>query len=981
MISAAIVYFESFLFKWRDAITNAAMWPCAGYPSSGLVPFGIVTGDSSGSDGDGSGGGCAGDETPRRGDAFGAFLGYNCGLVLLAALCTFGAPKAAGSGLAQVKAYLNGTGVRENLRLSTLVAKVVGITLIVSTGLPLGKEGPMVHTGAIVASGLSRVIVPWTRGLLELRLPSSQREWVGMGCAAGVAAAFNAPLGGILYSFEEVCSSWSESLTWRAFVGSMLAAITFNWIVNNAFSDVTVNGILIKDGFAIGIDSEEANHTFEVLDYVWCIVLGILGGILGALYNRLVIFFARLRRRALKSRPRTKVLEAVAVAAIVFTAYFWTPDIFECRKCTEGMNCYDGAGSSGSDDGDGGDRRRRLAGGGGGLHYVQWTCAPHYYSELATLFHSGQEGLIKHLFERATASSDGDEGWEIRSPVLAVFLAFYFPLAAFAFGIAVPAGNFIPAMTVGAALGRLVGQELNGAEGAATSIVDAGKFAMLGSAAMLGGVTRMTLTLAVILVEVTKDVYAVVPIMITLACAKAVGDLFSPSFDHGMIHFNHLPFLEEEPPQEWEVLTARDVMAKHVIVLREIETVGDLVVLLRKTRHNGFPIVDTGRHGRCTFFNGLILRRQLLVVLSHRVWELQRDAPNAPLPLEIQRAFVGSDFTKIDERKLSRSITEKDREATLDLRPFMDPSPYVVNELMPLRRVYKLFNRVGVRHLVVVDCREMVVGIVTRKDVLPEIIEERLEREHSAELAAQLAATGEATEGDGSTAPDLSTVGASVSEGTASQGERKGSVAAQLVRGATSRLNALVSPPPTPKVPPPRSGELWARPGGTPGNPALRGRRGSSPLSGKSTDSPPLGGSPPNLSRRRQPQSSPVAVQLTRSGGIMAVGMSKSPSLLRITSGLGLTRRTDGRDRSSTRGSAASGGSVDASLRSPSPAGTDRSESMQSVGEESRDDGCGAPAAVRPPPTGGSRGSILRSPSSAPRTPSADGDIGMSSHV
>ena len=188
VISAAIVYFESFLFKWRDAIQRRDV-AVRRLPVLGLVPFGIVTGDSSGSDGDGSGGGgCVGDETPRRGDAFGAFLGYNCGLVLLAALCTFGAPKAAGSGLAQVKAYLNGTGVRENLRLSTLVAKVVGITLIVSTGLPLGKEGPMVHTGAIVASGLSRVIVPWTRGLLELRLPSSQREWVGMGCAAGVAA-------------------------------------------------------------------------------------------------------------------------------------------------------------------------------------------------------------------------------------------------------------------------------------------------------------------------------------------------------------------------------------------------------------------------------------------------------------------------------------------------------------------------------------------------------------------------------------------------------------------------------------------------------------------------------------------------------------------------------------------------------------------------------------------------------------------------
>ena len=198
-----------------------------------------------------------------------------------------------------------------------------------------------------------------------------------MGCAAGVAAAFNAPLGGILYSFEEVLVVVGEPDVAR-FVGSMLAAITFNWIVNTAYSDVTVNGILIKDGFAIGIDSEEANHTFEVLDYVWCIVLGILGGILGALYNRLVIFFARLRRRALKSRPRTKVLEAVAVAAIVFTAYFWTPDIFECRKCTEGMNCYDGAGSSGSDDGDGGDRRRRWRA--AAVGFTMQTCAPHYYS-------------------------------------------------------------------------------------------------------------------------------------------------------------------------------------------------------------------------------------------------------------------------------------------------------------------------------------------------------------------------------------------------------------------------------------------------------------------------------------------------------------------------------------------------------------------------------------------------------------------------
>ena len=74
----------------------------------------------------------------------------------------------------------------------------------------------------------------------------------------------------------------------------------------------------------------------------------------------------------------------------------------------------------------------------------------------------------------------------------------------------------------------------------------------------------------------------------------------------------------------------------------------------------------------------------------------------------------------------SLELSEADKAAAIDLRPFMDPSPYVVNELMPLRRVYRLFNEIGVRHLTVVDCREQVVGIITRKDILPEIIEHRV---------------------------------------------------------------------------------------------------------------------------------------------------------------------------------------------------------------------------------------------------------------
>ena len=50
-------------------------------------------------------------------------------------------------------------------------------------------------------------------------------------------------------------------------------------------------------------------------------------------------------------------------------------------------------------------------------------------------------------------------------------------------------------------------------------------------------------------------------------------------------------------------------------------------------------------------------------------------------------------------------LSKHDKQAQIDFRPYMDPSPYVVSDLMPLRRVYRFFNEIGVRHLTVIDCR------------------------------------------------------------------------------------------------------------------------------------------------------------------------------------------------------------------------------------------------------------------------------------
>lgn len=72
-------------------------------------------------------------------------------VIIPAFLVAFIAPGAGGSGIPELKAYLNGTNLPEVFTLKVLIAKVVGIVFAVSGGLICGKEGPMVHTGAVLA--------------------------------------------------------------------------------------------------------------------------------------------------------------------------------------------------------------------------------------------------------------------------------------------------------------------------------------------------------------------------------------------------------------------------------------------------------------------------------------------------------------------------------------------------------------------------------------------------------------------------------------------------------------------------------------------------------------------------------------------------------------------------------------------------------------------------------------------------------------
>ena len=105
---------------------------------------------------------------------------------------------AAGSGIPEIKTILSGFVIHGYLGGRTLFTKSVGLTLSVASGLSLGKEGPFVHIASCVGNIVSRFFVKYETN------EAKRREILSAACAAGVAVAFGAPVGGVLFSLEEV---------------------------------------------------------------------------------------------------------------------------------------------------------------------------------------------------------------------------------------------------------------------------------------------------------------------------------------------------------------------------------------------------------------------------------------------------------------------------------------------------------------------------------------------------------------------------------------------------------------------------------------------------------------------------------------------------------------------------------------------------------------------------------------------------------
>jgi chloride channel 3/4/5 len=291
--------------------------------------------------------------------------------------------------------------------------------------------------------------------------------------------------------------------------------------------------------------------------------------------------------------------------------------------------------------------------------------------------------------------------------IFAAILGFF--LASITFGLQIPAGIILPSMAIGALFGRAVGIVMEiwvhnhptffpfASCEPDIPCVTPGTYAIIGAAAALGGVTRMTVSIVVIMFELTGALTYVLPIMIAVMISKWVGDAFGKKgIYESWIQFNEYPFLDNSDEALIPDIPVSRIMTRieDLIVLTATgHTIASLTHILATQPYRGFPVISDPREA---ILLGYISRAEL-------EYNLQ-SATQTPriLPPETEAFFSHQPLA--------------DPSTTLDLRPWMDQTPLTLPSRSNLLLTANYFQKLGLRYVLFSD-RGVLQGILTKKDV------------------------------------------------------------------------------------------------------------------------------------------------------------------------------------------------------------------------------------------------------------------------
>lgn len=149
--------------------------------------------------------------------------------------------QAAGSGIPQLKSLMAGYRMKQFLGTRMLLAKCIGSVLALGSGLLVGKEGPFVCIAASIATLLMTKVNLFKHMETNVQL---RRDALSAACAAGVAATFGAPIGGVLFAIEVTSSLFHVSSYWKGFFAAVCGAVVFKELQVMNFGRGRLNNVV-----------------------------------------------------------------------------------------------------------------------------------------------------------------------------------------------------------------------------------------------------------------------------------------------------------------------------------------------------------------------------------------------------------------------------------------------------------------------------------------------------------------------------------------------------------------------------------------------------------------------------------------------------------------------------------------------------------------------------------------------------------------
>lgn len=565
------------------------------------------------------------------------------------------APNCGGSGLPEMRCYLNGSRMPGFFTKRTLAARSLSTVFAQGTGFPVGREGPTVTLGANLAFLVSEALArPHVRESVDLSEQGHTHAWLvdeqrfahatRIACAVGGACSmgciFNAPLGGLLYMFEEITSvSWPLELTFRMFIATLSSTLMSYGLCWAIHSDIRE--------FILYATLPQTKH-WDWKDVPIFIFVSAIMGVVTSLHTRALLAVTSWRQRhaaSLRVRRRwSRACETVLYAALCGL-------VSACVALLGGTCSKVGSGS--------------------GIK-LRFNCAEGEFNEVISLLATTSDSAVKLLYQGSAAG-------DIRTASSVLAFLTYFLLNVGLAGLPIPGGAYTVTMLLGGLLGRSVGAICRDF-GLAQTV--SGVYAIVGSASMLCGFKQMTLSAVLIMVECVNDLALVPLVMLGVAVSITINwQLNRYGHDDDLILRRNLPHLEGEAPEELDRAKAAelcDPLPQEAMLQPETD-LGHVKTALDKSQASHFPVRD-GAEGPCV---GIVAREYLEAALD-AAEKRQGSSPGA------------------------------EQQDVLPLRRIMDPSPFTVSEDMPAPRLYALFAKAGESAVCVASLRGEFRGIISR---------------------------------------------------------------------------------------------------------------------------------------------------------------------------------------------------------------------------------------------------------------------------